>query len=252
MKHSPLRGRWIVALLLWPLLAAATGSAAAQAQASPDARQPSAAGVWGVVRDGSGAGIPGATIVVREESGGLERVIEGGPDGTFHVARLAGGRYRVTLSAPGFAPVTEVVVFPESTSLEVTLAPAPVVEHVTVVSASRQEELRDSLNTRVDVIARSRIEETGGHETVGELLRELPGVVTRRGSETAGAAGEQIQGIDSRQVLVLIDGQPLAGARGIKRAACSISIANRRRGSSAWRSSRGPPLHCTAPRRSAA
>lgn len=64
---------------------------------------------------------------------------------------------------------------------------------------------------------RSRIEETGGHESVGEILREVPGVVTRRGSETAGSAGEQIQGIDSRQVLVLIDGQPIVGARGIKR-----------------------------------
>ncbi|MGH9348756.1 MAG: TonB-dependent receptor plug domain-containing protein [Vicinamibacterales bacterium] len=88
---------------------------------------------------------------------------------------------------------------------------------MTVVSASRQEELREALNTRVDVVTRSRIDETGGHETVGEVLRELPGVVTRRGSETAGAAGEQIQGIDSRQILILIDGQPIVGARGIKR-----------------------------------
>ena len=62
-----------------------------------------------------------------------------------------------------------------------------------------------------------RIDESGAFETVGEILREIPGVVTRRGSETAGAAGEQIQGIDSRQVLVLLDGQPLVGARGIKR-----------------------------------
>ncbi|MGH8638139.1 MAG: TonB-dependent receptor plug domain-containing protein, partial [Burkholderiales bacterium] len=108
-------------------------------------------------------------------------------------------------------------VVPHAEPVVVTLSPAPVVEHVTVVSASRQEELRESLNTRVDVVTRSRIEETGGHETVGEVLRELPGVITRRGSETAGAAGEQIQGIDSRQVLVLLDGQPMVGARGIKR-----------------------------------
>src|SRR5687767_15015237 len=56
-----------------------------------------------------------------------------------------------------------------------------------------------------------------GAETVGEVLRDLPGVLTRRGSETAGQAGEQIQGIDSRQVLVLLDGQPIPSARGIKR-----------------------------------
>ncbi len=95
------------------------------------------------------------------------------------------------------------------------------VEEVQVVSASRQEELRQSLNTNVSVISRRHIEESGS-QTVGELLREVPGVLSRRGSETAGAAGEQIQGIDSRQVLVLLDGQPLLGARGIKRGVVNL------------------------------
>jgi outer membrane receptor for ferrienterochelin and colicins len=46
--------------------------------------------------------------------------------------------------------------------------------------------------------------------------------MSRRGSEGAGAGGEQIQGIDSRQVLVLLDGQPLLGARGIKRGVVNL------------------------------
>ena len=71
------------------------------------------------------------------------------------------------------------------------------------------------------MISRRHIEESGS-QTVAELLREVPGVTSRRGSETAGAAGEQIQGIDSRQVLVLIDGQPLVGARGIKRGVINL------------------------------
>src|SRR5262249_18721222 len=75
---------------------------------------------------------------------------------------------------------------------------------------------RESLNTNVSVLTRRQLEESGS-QTVAEALREIPGVITRRGSETAGAAGEQIQGIDSRQVLVLIDGQPVLGAPGIKR-----------------------------------
>ena len=173
--------------------------------------------VSGVVLDQSGAGIPRSTIVIRHDASRLEQVLDGNADGTFVMARLTPGRYAITASAPGFAVATHVVEVPTGEPLRITLSPAPVVEQVTVVSASRQEELRESLNTRVDVITRSRIEETGGHETVGEVLRELPGVVTRRGSETAGAAGEQVQGIDSRQVLVLIDGQPIVGARGIKR-----------------------------------
>ena len=90
-----------------------------------------------------------------------------------------------------------------------------------IVSASRQEELRESLNTNVAVLSRRLMEESGS-QTVAELLREVPGVLSRRGSETAGAAGEQIQGIDSRQVLVLMDGQPLLGGRGIKRGVVNL------------------------------
>ncbi len=212
------RGPWIARVggvcLVAMLVAPAARTAGAQVVA-PD--QSPHAGVAGVVQDQSGAGVPRATIVVRGESASLDRIAEGRADGSFAVPRLSAGRYLLTVSAPGFAPATEAIEAPLTDPLVVTLEPAPIVEHVTVVSASRQQELRESLNTRVDVVTRSRIEETGGHETVGEILRELPGVVTRRGSETTGTAGEQIQGIDSRQVLVLLDGQPLVGARGIKR-----------------------------------
>lgn len=180
-------------------------------------RAVSDAALSGVVRDASGGAISRATVSVRHEGSGLERLAESASDGTFLIRRMPAGAFLVTVSAPGFADAVERVELPGTAPLTVTLSPAPIVEQVTVVSASRQEELREALNTRVDVVTRSRIEETGGHETVAEVLRELPGVVTRRGSETAGSAGEQIQGIDSRQILVLIDGQPIVGARGIKR-----------------------------------
>jgi outer membrane receptor for ferrienterochelin and colicins len=169
----------------------------------------------GVVRDSTSAAIPQATVVIQHDASGLQQLIEAGPDGAFSLPMLSAGRYRVSASASGFATATQLVEWPTATPLTFTLAPAPIVEQVTVVSASRQEELRDTLNTRVDVIGRARIQDSGS-QTVGELLRELPGVLSRRNSEGAGTAGEQIQGIDSRQVLVLLDGQPLAGARGIK------------------------------------
>jgi len=81
--------------------------------------------------------------------------------------------------------------------------------------------LRESLNTKVDVIGRNRIRDTG-YESVAEILQELPGVVTRRGTQGAGAAGEQVQGIDSRQVLSLFDGQPIIGGKGVKRGVINL------------------------------
>ena len=147
-----------VVLGLFLCLLGVTGASAQSASSGSG----SGAVLAGVVRDPSGAVIPRPTIVVRQDPSGLEHVIDGATNGTFSVPRLAPGRYIVTASAPGFALSTEAVEVPRAEPLTITLTPAPIVEHVTVVSASRQEELRETLNTRVDVITRSRIEESGG------------------------------------------------------------------------------------------
>jgi outer membrane receptor for ferrienterochelin and colicins len=169
----------------------------------------------GIVRDASGLSVARATVSLAASDTALARVVEA-PDGRFVFDGLVPGRYQVTAFAAGFAAREVSVSVPSDAPVTIVLEPAPVVENVRVTSASRQEELRSTLNTRVDVVSRARIEDTGAH-TVGEVLREIPGVLTRRGSEGAGAAGQQIQGIDSKQVLVLLDGFPLVGARGVKR-----------------------------------
>jgi outer membrane receptor for ferrienterochelin and colicins len=199
-----------IAFMLFSALAVSGAPPAGAAQDAPRA------GLAGVVRDPQGGAIPGATVIVRRAGDpGAPRLLDTEWDGRFAVA-LAPGEYEIEVRAAGFGAVTRAIAVPAGTELTLTLQPAAVVEDVRVVSASRQEELRQTLNTRVDVLTRTRIEESGA-DTVAEALRELPGVLTRRGSEGAGAGGEQIQGLDSRQVLVLVDGLPLVGARGVKR-----------------------------------
>lgn len=216
MKRSVRRHhRRLARVLAWCLTLLLAALVLPRAHAQTVRANGEGSAVSGVVRDSTGAAVPRATVVIRHDASGLQQIIETGSDGAFFLPRLTAGRYHVSASADGFAMVTQLVELPAVTPLTFTIAPAPIVEQVTVVSASRQEELRDALNTRVDVIGRARIQDSGS-QTVGELLRELPGVLSRRNSEGAGAAGEQIQGIDSRQVLVLLDGQPLVGARGIK------------------------------------
>jgi len=200
--------RLILLFLVFALSSALPGLAAAQ-----PSRQ---VRLTGTVRDVQQTAVPHATVVVHGLGAGVTpRLAETGRDGQFALI-LPPAEYLVEVRAGGFAPVSQTIDLRADAALEFTLEPAAVVEEVRVVSASRQDELRQMLNTRVDVLTRARIEESGA-DTVAEALREVPGVLTRRGSEGAAAGGEQIQGLDSRQVLVLIDGLPLVGARGIKR-----------------------------------
>ncbi len=177
------------------------------------------AAVRGRVTDSSGAALIGASVTLSNLATGLERVVTTGADGDFSFAASSGARYRLIVSANGFSPVSREV--EGAGSFDFALEPAPLAEKIVVFSGSRQEELRESLNTKVDVIGRNRIRDTG-YESVAEVLQELPGVVTRRGTQGAGAAGEQIQGIDSRQVLTLFDGQPIIGGKGIKRGVINL------------------------------
>jgi outer membrane receptor for ferrienterochelin and colicins len=170
--------------------------------------------IKGQVTDPADKAVAGATVILVNQDTGLERTAATDQEGKFVFGGLGSGVYKAIVTAQGFARMEKMLDGAEG-SLAFKLAIAPLREDVTVVSGSRQEELRERLNTKVDVLTENDIKTTG-YESVGELLREVPGVITRRGSETSGVAGEQVQGIDSRQVLVLMDGQPVIGARGVK------------------------------------
>lgn len=176
--------------------------------------------IKGRVEDSANKPIAGATVVLRNQKTGLERIVSTDGDGGFSFSAAAGGQFEAIAAAKGFGRVTKAVDAGQGEMIFV-LEPEAIKEEVTVTTGSRQEELRESLNTKVEVVTADDIKATGS-ETVGEVLREVPGVVTRRGSETSGVAGEQVQGIDSRQVLVLMDGQPIVGARGIKAGAINL------------------------------
>lgn len=169
--------------------------------------------VGGQIVDQTNSPIAGATVVLKNQRTGLERISTTDAQGRFEFSGISSDEFILIGSAKGFDLST--VKVDENYSASIVLKPETLREFVTVVSGSRQEELRESLHTKVDVLTSNDIKTTG-YETAGEALREVPGVLTRRGSETTGVAGEQVQGLDSRQVLVLLDGQPVTGARGIK------------------------------------
>lgn len=184
----------------------------------PAIAQESRAKVRGTVADPQGAVIVGARCFLRDRQSGLELNGVTDREGRF-LFTVPPGTYRLTVAHSGFATeVREIEVAPGTEVIvDVTLRPAPISEQVVVVSGSRQEELRESSTAAVVVISQEAMRDTG-YERVGDVLAEQPGILVRPIARLAasGVAGEQIQGIDSRQVLVLLDGLPLVGARGIK------------------------------------
>jgi outer membrane receptor for ferrienterochelin and colicins len=88
-------------------------------------------------------------------------------------------------------------------------------QEVTVVSASRIAELKQDSTTKVLAVTRQEMQDSG-YKRVADVLNEVPGEVTRAQSYGIGiTAGEQIDGMGSKEILVLMDRLPIASGRGI-------------------------------------
>lgn len=69
------------------------------------AAQVTSADIEGIVRDSTGAGLPGATLVVKSVATGVERRSVTGPEGRYRIPALPVGEYTLTVSLDGFATV---------------------------------------------------------------------------------------------------------------------------------------------------
>ena len=180
--------------------------------AAPDGKAP----VEGTVIDSSGRVLVGADVFLRDPDSGLEIHQVTDNEGRFQFLAER-GRYQVTAAMSGFDSTTQDLNLEERgpAGLRLQLSPAPLDTQVVVVSGSREQELIENSTTKVDVIPKRMLHDSG-YETVRDVLAEEPGIVTRSGA-SGNVSETQIQGIDSRQSLILIDGLPVVGAKGIKR-----------------------------------
>jgi hypothetical protein len=93
--------------------------------------------VRGRVADATGAALTGASVTLGNLATGLERVVVRDANGNFAFVALSRGRYHLTVSAVGFAPISREVESGSSGSLDLALEPAALAEKITVVSGSR-------------------------------------------------------------------------------------------------------------------
>ena len=173
--------------------------------------------VAGRVFDPQGNVVSHAEVTLRNTLTGAAQKMLTTDDGRYAFAEVSSGEYILTAAAAGLAPDTHSVQVRAGApveNLDLALSVATVEQSVTVVSASRVEELQQDSPLPIDVVTKQRIERTG-FENVADVLSELPGVVTRNNASFSGSSQEQIDGVASQDILVLQDGLPVVGARGI-------------------------------------
>ena len=166
--------------------------------------------VSGVVKDTSGAVVPGASIIARTTEG--DRVAVSGTDGRFVVETPASGAVTLIVRAPGFAEKQQTTE-PNVTTVTVTLEPSSLREDITVTAARTEQRLAD-VSASVSVLRSVDIKQSAA-VSVDDVLRQLPtfSLFTRSSSISSNptSQGVSLRGIGPSGVsrtLVLLDGVP--------------------------------------------
>jgi len=172
--------------------------------------------VRGTVKDGTGAVIARAQVLLRADDQELRRVTQ--PDGTFAFTGVTAASGSVIVSAPGFATSTTAWQAGQN-QLAITLTLATVQQSLDVTS-TRTSILPtgvDDVEAQPDalVVRSTQLQEWGALAT-DDKLRQVPGfsLLRRSGSQTANptSQGVSLRGLGANgasRALVLADGIPL-------------------------------------------
>jgi hemoglobin/transferrin/lactoferrin receptor protein len=163
-----------------------------------------AATLAGSVLDQNGAGVGGATVLVRGRGTAIERTVTTGPDGRYSVAALGLGTYTLTALAQGFAAGSVIVnVAGEAVNADITLGTVTLAEEVTVTAARGETEAAFTAPEGVSVVGEQQIKERRAL-VLPQLLEGEPGVAVQQ--TTASQGSPYVRGLTGQQVVNLIDG----------------------------------------------
>jgi iron complex outermembrane recepter protein len=132
--------------------------------------------IAGVVRDSSGAAIPGATVRILAEGAAAPIQVTSNEQGAYRSVQLASGRYRVETVLDGFETDVHQIVLEagQTASLDITLNPARFTEGV-IVTARRIEEVAQEVPIPLSVISGNVVADAGAFN-VNRLKEQIPTV----------------------------------------------------------------------------
>lgn len=176
------------------------------------AQNPSGYRLSGVVKDTSGAQIPGAKLRIAGPDFSREAVTTF--SGDFTGENLPDGEVTLQVLAPGFAIYNQKVDIRSNPHVEIVLQPAGLIEQVVVTPTGTETPLNETAES-ITVIDQAAISKTAAL-AVDDALRQVPGFTLFRRSNSL-TANPTSQGVSLRGVgasgasraLVLEDGVPL-------------------------------------------
>jgi outer membrane receptor for ferrienterochelin and colicins len=133
-----------------------------------------------------------------------------GTNGEWTLRTPAPGSYVMRVRLLGYLPADKKVEVERGATVvaAVRLEAAPLALDQIVVTAARREQALADAVTTTEIVSRADIDRSGATD-LASVLTEQTGVELQ-GGHPAGA-GVMLQGIGSERVLVLLDGQPIAG-----------------------------------------
>ncbi len=183
------------------------GSAAAQGDQAK---------ISGIVKDQSGLGIPGVTVVVTNMKTGLLREVVSVEDGHYTVTNLAASTYSVKAALSGFSPadMSNIQLLPgQALTLNVDLKPAGVSETVTVSAMTATLDL-SSARMGTNVVEREVKDLPINGRQLSQLYLQAPGSVNA-GTGTFGdirfsgrAVQQNVVKYDGVEGTAIIDASP--------------------------------------------
>ena len=137
--------------------------------------------------------------------------------GVYFIRGVPAGAATVTVTASGSEPARDTVTVADgqTATLDVALAPGPLLLSSIVVTATRSPTEAERVATTMDVLTAQQVKASPARESQ-DLLREVPGVELPRTSSLVGGTAQivSIRGVDEGRTAVLLDGVPISDAWG--------------------------------------